>query len=224
MRKEMDNASIAHEHVNGSFELHVISTGDGDRVSFVQAAKVVWPWVDYIHIREKHLSWQNRIYWAESLRSVGVQACRIVINGCELPSQSRTYGGVHWGQEAMRDYNMEAVNNIQQQRLGVSVHSMDEARVAEDRGAHYLFYGHVFATGSKPDAEPRGLDALAEVCSGVSIPVIAIGGIQPENICAIRSSGAKGAAVISNVWTADSPEQAAASLRKAIIDSVRWRG
>ncbi|MCF7753774.1 thiamine phosphate synthase [Paenibacillus xylanexedens] len=213
----MNSTVISHEHIQESFELHVVSTGAGDQASFVKAAKDVWPWVNYIHIRERQLSWQDKIGWAESLRSVGVPSCRIVINGSELPSQNHIYGGVHWGQDAIRNYNPAAISNVQRLRLGVSVHSLDEAKIAEERGADYLFFGHVFSTNSKPDLEPRGLYALAEVCSGVSIPVMAIGGIEPGNIHAIRSAGAQGVAVISNVWASDSPDRAAASLRQAIV-------
>ncbi|ETT47657.1 transcriptional regulator TenI [Paenibacillus sp. FSL H7-689] len=215
--KEMKSTVIYHERVHGSFELHVVSTGAGDQASFVKAAKDVWPWVDYIHIREKQLSWQQKIGWAESLRGVGVPSCRIVINGSELPPQNDIYGGVHWGQEAIRNYNPAVISNVQRIRLGVSVHSIDEAKIAEERGADYLFFGHVYSTNSKPDLEPRGLYALAEVCSGVSIPVMAIGGIEPGNIHAIRSAGSQGVAVISNVWASDSPDRAAESLRQAIV-------
>lgn len=215
----MNSTVISHEHVQESFELHVVSTGAGDQASFVKAAKELWPWVDYIHIREKQLSWQDKIGWAESLRGVGVPSCRIVINGSELPPQNDIYGGVHWGQEAIRNYNPAVISNVQRIRLGVSVHSIDEAKIAEERGVDYLFFGHVYSTNSKPDLEPRGLYALAEVCSAVSIPVMAIGGIGPENIHAIRSAGAQGVAVISNVWASDSPDRAAASLRQAIVDT-----
>ncbi|WP_458122889.1 thiamine phosphate synthase [Paenibacillus sp. Z3-2] len=217
--KEMNSTAISHEHVHGSFELHVVSTGGEDQASFVKSAKDVWPWVDYIHIREKELTWQQKIGWAESLRGIGVPSCCIVINGSELPSQNETYGGVHWGQEAMRMYNTAVISNVQRLRLGVSVHSIDEAKIAEERGADYLFFGHVYATNSKPDLDPRGLHALAEVCSGVSVPVIAIGGIEPANIRAIRSTGAQGVAVISYIWGNDSPDRAAASLRQAIVDT-----
>ncbi|MBY0117216.1 thiamine phosphate synthase [Paenibacillus sp. FSL L8-0435] len=213
----MNSTVISHEHVQESFELHVVSTGTGDQASFVKAAKDVWPLVDYIHIREKQLTLQDKIGWAESLRNVGVPSCRIVINGSELPPQNDIYGGVHWGQDVIRNYNPAVISNVQRLRLGVSVHSLDEAKIAEERGADYLFFGHVFSTNSKPDLEPRGLYALAEVCSGVSIPVMAIGGIEPGNIHAIRSAGAQGVAVISNVWASDSPDQAAASLRQAIV-------
>lgn len=204
----MNSTVSSHEHVHESFELHVVSTGVGNQASFVKAAKDVWPWVDYIHIREKQLSWQQKIGWAESLRGVGVPSCRIVINGSELPPQNDIYGGVHWGQEAIRNYNPAVISNVQRLRLGVSVHSIDEAKIAEERGADYLFFGHVYSTNSKPDLEPRGLYALAEVCYGVSIPVMAIGGIEPGNIHAIRSAGAQGVAVISNVWASDSPDRA----------------
>ncbi|GAS82326.1 thiamine phosphate synthase [Paenibacillus amylolyticus] len=213
----MNGTAISHEHVQGSFELHVVSTGAGDQATFVKVAKDVWPWVDYIHIREKQLTWQEKVDWAESLRGVGVPFCRIVINGSELNSQNENYGGVHWGQEAIRNYNNDVLSNVQRLRLGVSVHSMDEAKIAEEQGADYLFFGHVYSTNSKPDLEPRGLNALAEVCRCVSIPVIAIGGIEPGNIHAIRSAGARGVAVISNVWASDSPDRAAASLRQAIV-------
>ncbi|RPK31681.1 thiamine phosphate synthase [Paenibacillus xylanexedens] len=213
----MNSTVISHEHVQESFELHVVSRGAGDQASFVKAAKDVWSWVDYIHIREKQLTWQDKIGWAESLRSVGVPSCRIVINGSELPTQNDIYGGVHWGQDAIRNYNPAVIGNVQRLRLGVSVHSIVEAKIAEERGADYLFFGHVYTTNSKPGLEPRGLYALAEVCRGVSIPVIAIGGIEPGNIQAIRSAGAQGAAVISNVWASDSPDRSAALLRQAIV-------
>ncbi|MFX3650349.1 MAG: thiamine phosphate synthase [Paenibacillus sp.] len=175
--------------------------------------------MDYIHIREKQLTWQDKIGWAESLRSVGVPSCRIVLNGSGLSPQNDIYGGVHWGQEALRKYNSnnDVMSNMKRLRLGVSVHSIEEAKIAEERGADYLFFGHVYVTNSKRGLEPRGLYALDKVCRGVSIPVIAIGGIEPRNIDAIRSAGAQGVAVISNVWSSDSPDRAAASLRQAIV-------
>ncbi|MGG4401970.1 thiamine phosphate synthase [Paenibacillus amylolyticus] len=219
----MNSTVIYHEHVHESFELHVVSTGAGDQASFVKAAKELWPWVDYIHIREKQLSWQDKIGWAENLRRVGVPSCRIVINGSEMPPQNDIYGGVHWGQDVIRNYNPAVISNVQRLRLGVSVHSIDEAKIAEERGADYLFFGHVYSTNSKPDLEPRGLYALAEVCSAVSIPVMAIGGIEPGNIHAIRSAGAQGVAVISNVWASDSPDRAAALLRQSIVATESLR-
>ena len=66
--------------------------------------------------------------------------------------------------------------------LGVSVHSVEEARFAQEHGVSYLTAGHIFATDCKKGALPRGLDFLKEVCESVYVPVYAIGGITPQRI------------------------------------------
>ncbi|QOS79649.1 thiamine phosphate synthase [Paenibacillus sp. JNUCC31] len=189
--------------------------------SFVHAATDVWRWVDYIHIREKKLTLEQQIQWAQSLKKKGVPSNRIIMNGSDQLAKHGVFGGVHWGQAAIHSYDKE-LGRVDRLRVGVSVHSLEEAKVAEERGADYLFYGHVYASPSKPNCEPRGLASLAEVCTKVSIPVIAIGGIGTENIAAIRTAGAKGAAVISTIWTSNNPELAAASLRRAITNSQKY--
>jgi thiamine-phosphate pyrophosphorylase len=80
---------------------------------------------------------------------------------------------------------------------GVSVHSPEEARRAADAGAVHVVAGHIFATDSKPGLAPRGTGFLSAVCSSVSIPVYAIGGISEENIGHIKKAGAAGACLMS---------------------------
>jgi len=81
--------------------------------------------------------------------------------------------------------------------LGLSAASLDEARAAERSGATYVGAGPVWATPSKPDADPPiGLDGLTEICAAVSIPVIAIGGIDATNAAECIRAGAAGVAVI----------------------------
>nr|WP_275439971.1 thiamine phosphate synthase [Paenibacillus sp. ACRRY] len=148
----------------------------------------------------------------------GIPSDRIVINGLfELNELEKhvLFQRVHWGQSNMTTIQGSSLNKSDRLRLGISVHSLHEAREAEERGADYLFYGHVFSSSSKPGIKPRGLSALLEICSAVSIPVIAIGGIEPANIAAVRAAGASGAAVISSIWASDNPERAAAALRQA---------
>ncbi|MEC0127121.1 thiamine phosphate synthase [Paenibacillus pabuli] len=218
----MNRTAIFHQHVTTrSFELHVVSPGTGDMDLFWNTAKDIWRYVDYIHIREKQLSLKQRMLWAQTLKRQGVPSNRIIMNGSGQLAQHGLVGGVHWGQAAIRSYDKE-LGRVDRLRLGVSVHSLEEAKVAEERGADYLFYGHIYASPSKPNCEPRGLASLAEVCSKLSIPVIAIGGIGTENIAAIRTAGAKGAAVISAIWSSNNPELAAASLRQAITDSEKY--
>jgi thiamine-phosphate pyrophosphorylase len=81
--------------------------------------------------------------------------------------------------------------------LGLSAASADQARVGVARGAAYIGAGPVWATPSKPDADPPiGLDGLAEICRAVSIPVIAIGGIDATSAADCIRAGAAGVAVI----------------------------
>jgi thiamine-phosphate pyrophosphorylase len=81
--------------------------------------------------------------------------------------------------------------------LGLSAGGLDEAREAARRGATYIGAGPVWPSPSKPDADPPiGLDGLREICAAVSVPVVAIGGIDASNARACIEAGAAGVAVI----------------------------
>jgi thiamine-phosphate pyrophosphorylase len=81
--------------------------------------------------------------------------------------------------------------------LGLSASSVEEAKAAEARGAGYVGAGPVWATPSKPDADPSvGLEGLQEICEAVEVPVVAIGGIDVSNAADCIRAGAAGVAVI----------------------------
>jgi len=81
--------------------------------------------------------------------------------------------------------------------LGVSAASVDEAKAGEALGAAYVGAGPVWETPTKPDADPAlGLDGLAEICEAVSVPVIAVGGIDAGNARDCIEAGAFGVAVV----------------------------
>ena len=92
---------------------------------------------------------------------------------------------------------------------------MEQALLAQERGADYLGVGAVFSTGSKADAVEVSHDTLKEICRAVEIPVIAIGGIGRENVDMLAGSGICGVAVISAVFGASDIRQAARELRGA---------
>ena len=77
--------------------------------------------------------------------------------------------------------------------LGTSCHSAEDAIEAEKLGCSYIIAGHIFDTDCKKGLPGRGLDFLQKICESVSIPVYAIGGINSENIKAVRKTGASGA-------------------------------
>lgn len=104
--------------------------------------------------------------------------------------------------------------------LGVSVHSLEEARAAVKAGADYVTFGHVYPTSSKPGLPPRGVRELAEIVESVEVPVLAIGGITTSNVREVLATGAAGIAIISTILAAEDPESAARVLREAVDSSA----
>ena len=84
--------------------------------------------------------------------------------------------------------------------IGVSAQTVEQAILAEQRGADYLGVGAVFHTGSKADAEDVSHETLTAICNAVKIPVIAIGGITRDNVTELSGSGICGIAVISAIF------------------------
>jgi thiamine-phosphate pyrophosphorylase len=168
--------------------------------------------VDWIQLREKDLSGkQSASLTREALLRVSKQAghakgaTRILVNERLDVALAEQAGGVHLGenslpvQEAKRLLKtFPAAKSLPPDFLaGVSCHSLEAAQSAATAGADYVFFGPVFATPSKAAyGAPQGLDRLAELCSSVTIPVLAIGGITPENAAACFSVGASGIAAI----------------------------
>lgn len=89
--------------------------------------------------------------------------------------------------------------------IGASCHSVNDAVSAQKAGATYITAGHIFATDCKKGLPPRGLDFLRDVCSSVSIPVYAIGGITPENINDTAACGAAGGCIMSGLMKCEDP-------------------
>lgn len=107
--------------------------------------------------------------------------------------------------------------------IGASVHSLEDARaavVAPDSMPAWLVAGHVFSTPSHAGEPGRGTAALSEICAAVSVPVIAIGGVQPADVAALLAAGARGVAAIRGVWRAVDAERAAADYLSA-YDAAR---
>ncbi len=103
--------------------------------------------------------------------------------------------------------------------LGISVRGTDEARAAQADGADYLGVT-VWATPTKPEADPGGIEGLREVVAASALPVVGIGGIEPANAGTVLAAGAAGVAVVSAVASAPDPVAAVRELRR-IVDGYR---
>lgn len=131
--------------------------------------------------------------------------------------------GVHLGQkdmevgEARRKLGADKI-------IGVSARTVEQALLAEKRGADYLGVGAAFPTGSKSDANVISHDTLKAICDAVSIPVVAIGGIHKNNVLKLSGKGIAGIAVISAIFAQPDIESAAeelAALAKKITGNTR---
>ena len=105
--------------------------------------------------------------------------------------------------------------------LGVSTHSVAEARTAMADGADFIVFGPVFATPSKlAYGPPQGLQHLTEVVRQVTIPVLAIGGVDLANLSQVLQTGAYGVAMIRAVLAAPDPAAAAQQLARIVSKKV----
>jgi thiamine-phosphate pyrophosphorylase len=100
--------------------------------------------------------------------------------------------------------------------LGLSTHSVDQARLAQGAGADYVAVGSMFPTTTKPDFQLVGPPLVRQVRGEIRVPLIAIGGITADNLAEVIRAGANGVAVISAVGAAEDPAAATRRLLQAI--------
>ena len=128
--------------------------------------------------------------------------------------------GVHVGQEDMdaRDVRrLIGANKI----LGVTAKTVPQALRAQQAGADYLGSGAVFGSTTKANAKPMSRELLQSICQSVSIPVVAIGGIQRGNIASLAGTGIRGVAVVSGIFAAEDIERECRVLRAEISKIVK---
>ena len=110
--------------------------------------------------------------------------------------------GVHLGQSDMNPAEARKVLG-KDKIIGVTAKTVGQAKEAEAAGANYLGSGAIFATGTKLDAKPLALEDFVSVCSSVSIPVVAIGGITAENVNYLKNTPMAGVAVVGGIFDTD---------------------
>ena len=99
--------------------------------------------------------------------------------------------------------------------LGRSVHGIEDAMIAEEEGADYVFLGPVFETNSHPDELPLGLETFAGIVRRLQVPVVAIGGVEETRLDDLVRSGARGAAAISAFYDVEDAAEVARAFRTA---------
>lgn len=114
--------------------------------------------------------------------------------------------GVHVGQSDIKERDIRAMIGPDK-ILGMTAKTVEQAIAAEKAGADYIGTGAVFGSTTKKDAKYLSMEDLKKIAASVSIPVVAIGGINSENVSQLEGSGVNGAAVISGIFAAEDPAQ-----------------
>ena len=193
----------------------------GDETLYQQVEKTLKGGATFIQLREKHLDDAAFLEEAVELKEL----CRryhvpFVINDNVEIALKMDADGVHVGQSDMEAGNVREKLGPDK-IIGVSAQTVEQAVLAEQRGADYLGVGAVFPTGSKDDADDVSHETLKAICEAVSIPVIAIGGISRNNVMELAGSGICGIAVISAIFAQPDIEAATKELRTLTEEMVK---
>jgi len=169
-----------------------------------------------VQLREKHLDQAHFLEEAKDLKML-CKAYNVpfVINDNVDIALEMDADGVHVGQSDMEAGDVRAKLGPDK-IIGVSAQTVEQAVLAEKRGADYLGVGAVFPTNSKDDATDVSYETLKAICQAVSIPVIAIGGITKDNVEELSGSGICGIAVISAIYGQKNIKDATANLKMAV--------
>ena len=181
----------------------MISDGKKSLVEFAEIASHVHPFVTFLHIREKDKTVKEVWEGTQLLLERGIPKEKIIINDRVDAAAAAGVKGVQLAYHSLEPKWVKA--SFPHLRVGRSVHSAEEAKEMEQQQADFLIYGHIYSSGSKPGLEARGTYALSQVVQTVRIPVIAIGGINPERVPSVLQTGAAGIAVMSGILNAADP-------------------
>ena len=174
----------------------------------------------FLQIREKDLDAAVFEQEANALKELcaGYRVPFVVNDSVEIAVRIDA-DGVHVGQSDIKGRDIRAMIG-KDKILGISAGTVAEAVAAEKAGADYIGVGAVFATSTKKNARNLSVEQLKEISDSVSIPVVAIGGINASNITELCGSGVDGVAVVSAIFAAKYPGEATANLLKLSEEMV----
>ena len=183
---------------------------------YSQVEKALQGGATFIQLREKNLDQDHFMEEALELKKLcAAYHVPFVINDNVEIAAKMDADGVHVGQSDMEAGDVRAKLGPDK-IIGVSAQTVEQAILAEQRGADYLGVGAMYPTGTKKDATAVTPEALSEICQAVDIPVVAIGGINKNRLEPIKGTGVDGVAVVSAIFAAEDIEKATRELKEAV--------
>lgn len=175
----------------------------------------------FLQIREKDLNEADFEAEAQALKTLCAKyRVPFVVNDSVEIALDIDADGVHVGQSDIKGRDIRAMIG-DEKILGISAGTVAEAVAAEKAGADYIGVGAVFGTSTKKDARNLSIEQLKEIKAAVSIPVVAIGGINASNLMELAGSNVDGVAVVSAIFAAENPGEATANLLKLSTEMVQ---
>ena len=177
----------------GIIDLGYVEARDTARI----AAQMIEGGVDLIQLRGKNKSIGELVDLAAELHELSAKsATPLIVNDYAEVASSTPAEGVHVGQD---DDSIEVVRQkvARDILVGKSTHSLEQACAAEREGADYIGFGPIFATPTKPDYAPIGLEDINRVHAEVNLPIFCIGGINIDNLQSVIDAGAKRVVMVS---------------------------
>lgn len=169
-----------------------------------------------VQLREKNLDEESFVLEAKKVHEL----CRrynvpLIINDNVSVALKSKADGVHVGIE---DTPVSEIRNRVPENfiIGATCKTVEQAKAAEKAGADYMGVGAVFPSPTKKNAIRITGEMLREIVSSVSIPAVAIGGINYENVSEIKGSKASGVAVVSAIFAAENIEEETARLKEKV--------
>lgn len=193
----------------------------GEQTLYEQVEAALKGGVTCVQLREKELDETAFLQEAKDIcalcRRYGVP---FIVNDNVDVAIACQADGIHVGQEDMTAGEVRRrVGDAM--LLGVSVHTVEEARRAVRDGADYLGLGAVFPTSTKTDVDQMTNETLRAICDAVDVPVVAIGGINRGNLLKLSGSGVDGVALVSAIFSAEDIEDTCRKLRLLAEGMVR---
>ncbi|HUV56017.1 MAG TPA: thiamine phosphate synthase [Dehalococcoidales bacterium] len=173
------------------------------------ANQVIQGGAKIIQLRDKILSKKELLPIAQQLKNLCTEHnVLFIVNDYLDIALAADADGLQLGQE---DLPIKAARKLLpiDKILGCSTHTVEQAKTAEAEGVDYIGVGSIYPTPSKETATVVGLDTLRQVRQAISLPIVAIGGINEDNAAEVMAAGADAVAVISAILQAESPQEAA---------------
>lgn len=215
MKKRLFDFSDVH--------LYVVTQPRADRSYVDMVAAACAGGADAVQLRDKTLSSRDLFRLAKDLQAICDRTGTLfILNDRADVALAADVDGVHVGQD---DLPVRAVRQMMGHKklIGCSTHSTAQALAAVGDGADYISCGPLFATPTKPDYAPVGLDLVKEYRRLVRTPFVAIGGIDESNVAQAIAAGADRVAVVRAIAGAADIAQAARNMKELILKAKACR-